>query len=58
MRDADFGPIGDVRTEVFTTNFPDDAFNANGGCIGRFISRAGSELRGLRDRLRRQAHRR
>ena len=39
MRDADFGPIGDVRTEVFTTNFPDDAFNANGGCIGRFISR-------------------
>ena len=37
VRDADFVPIGDVRTEVFTTNFPDDAFNANGGCIARFV---------------------
>ena len=37
VRDADFGPIGDVRTEVFTTNFPDDAFNANGGCNTRFV---------------------
>ena len=38
VRDADFVPIGDVRTEVFTTNFPDDAFNANGACIGRFVT--------------------
>ena len=38
MRDADFRPIGDVRTEVFTTNFPDDVFNANGECIGRFVT--------------------
>ena len=38
VRDADFAPIGDVRTEVFTTNFPDDAFNANGACIGRFVT--------------------
>ena len=37
MRDADFGPIGDVRTEVFTTNFPDDAFDANGECIGQYV---------------------
>ena len=37
VRDADFRPIGDVRTEVFTTNFPDDAFNANGGCNTRFV---------------------
>ena len=37
VRDADFVPIGDVRTEVFTTNFPDDAFNANGDCVGRFV---------------------
>jgi hypothetical protein len=39
VRDADFVPIGDVRTEVFTTNFPDDAFNANGACIGRYVER-------------------
>ena len=37
MRAAGFIPIGDMRTEVFTTNFPDDAFNANGACIGRFV---------------------
>ena len=39
VRDADFVPIGDVRTEVFTTNFPDDAFNANGACLGRYVQR-------------------
>ena len=39
VRDADFVPIGDVRTEVFTSNFPDDAFNANGACIGRYVER-------------------
>ena len=38
VRDADFVPIGDVRTEVFTTNFPDDAFNADGECITRFTA--------------------
>ena len=38
VRDADFVPIGNVRTEVFTTNFPDDAFNADGECIGRFTT--------------------
>ena len=44
VRDADFVPIGDVRTEVFTTNFPDDAFNANGACIGRFVTEQGSSF--------------
>ena len=39
VRDADFVPIGDVRTEVFTSNFPDSAFNANGACIGRYVER-------------------
>ena len=38
VRDADFVPIGNVRTEVFTTNFPDDAFNADGECITRFTA--------------------
>ena len=38
VRDADFVPIGNARTEVFTTNFPDDAFNADGECIGRFTA--------------------
>ena len=38
VRDADFVPIGNVSTEVFTTNFPDDAFNADGECITRFTA--------------------
>ena len=38
VRDADFVPIGNARTEVFTTNFPDDAFNADGECITRFTA--------------------
>ena len=38
VRDAEFNPIGDIRTEVFTTNFPDDAFNADGECITRFTA--------------------
>ena len=33
VRDADFKPIAGARTEVFTTNFPGDAFNANGACV-------------------------
>ena len=37
LRDADFVPIVGERTEVLTTNFPDDAFNANGGCIDQFV---------------------
>ena len=37
LRDADFVPIVGERTEVITTNFPEDAFNANGACIDRFV---------------------
>ena len=37
VRDADFTPISDERTEVFTTNFPGDAFNANGACIAQYV---------------------
>ena len=37
LRDADFVPIVGERTEVITTNFPDDAFNANGACIDRYV---------------------
>ena len=36
VRDADFVPLPGERTEVFTTNFPDDAFNANGACIVQY----------------------
>ena len=36
VRDADFVPIPGDRTEVFTTNFPDDAFNVNGACIVQY----------------------
>ena len=38
LRDADFVPVTGERTEVFTTNFPEDAFDANGGCIERYIT--------------------
>ena len=38
VRSADFKPIGDARTEVFTTNFPDDAFDPSGDCITRFTA--------------------
>ena len=38
VRTDDFKPMGDVRTEVFTTNFPADAFNTNGACISRFVN--------------------
>ena len=36
VRDADFVPLPGERTEVFTTNFPDDAFNANGACVVQY----------------------
>ena len=38
LRDADFVPVTGERTEVFTTNFPEDAFDANGGCIERYVT--------------------
>ena len=38
VRTDDFKPMGGVRTEVFTTNFPADAFNTNGACISRFVT--------------------
>ena len=45
VRDADFVPIPGDRTEVFTTNFPDDAFNVNGACIVQYTQESGSWLR-------------
>ena len=37
-RDADFGPIEDARTDVFSALYPDDAFDVDDGeCEGRFV---------------------
>ena len=38
VRDANFDPIENSRTEVFTTNYPNDAFNRYGQCISRFVN--------------------
>ena len=37
-RDADFGPIEDARIDVFSSLYPDDAFDADDGeCEGNFV---------------------
>ena len=38
VRDENFDPIENSRTEVFTTNYPNDAFNRYGQCISRFVN--------------------
>ena len=38
VRNADFEPIPDAHVEVFETNDPDDAFDDDGECVGRYTT--------------------
>lgn len=43
LRDADFQPIEDAYIDAFSSIYPDDAFDDDGECVGRFIRDEGGE---------------